>query len=191
MLMGGGRAFGPRPKGEDGWNRKVNRKEERLGLRVSLSEKWRSGELAVVDRIAMESISTRVLNSKLGSRGWLDALFITASGSDDGGRKAFELSSGNLSDVALVSKIDKLGVWDIVKRKKVVIELAAIDEVIARLDPENEWGVDDEDFEDDSDLLALSPEEYEELAQEMAEMEETEMGAGLEEALKNVEIRSA
>ena len=45
MLTGGGRAFGPRPKGPDGWTRKINRKEEQLGLRVGLSEKWRSGDL--------------------------------------------------------------------------------------------------------------------------------------------------
>lgn len=146
MLTGGGRAFGPRPKGPDGWARKVNRKEERLGLRVGLSEKWRSGDLCVVERLAVDEVSTRTVRERLATRGWMDALFIV--GKQAQGEQAFELAVGNLADVAVVSEMDKLGVWDIVKRRKVILELSAVDELIARLDPDDEWGTEDEEYEE-------------------------------------------
>lgn len=139
MLKGGGHAFGIRPKGPDGWLRKVNRKEERLGLRVALSEKWRTGNLAVVERLGLQETSTRQLKQLLGGRGWLDALFVVGDGvgglARDGQQVAFELSSGNLPDVAVVSDVNEMGVYDIVKQRKVVVELEALDELIRRLDP--------------------------------------------------------
>ncbi|GAA5837285.1 hypothetical protein JCM9279_005641 [Rhodotorula babjevae] len=142
MLKGGGRAFGPRPKGPDGWLRKINRKEEQLGLRVSLSEKWRSGNLVVVDKLGLDEPRTRVLSQKLATRGWTDALFVTASDAartadpaSVQSRAAFELAVGNIPDVALVTDVHDLTVWDIVKRRSVVIELDAVDEVIERVDP--------------------------------------------------------
>lgn len=169
MLTGGGRAFGPRPKGEDGWNRKVNRKEERLGLRVGLSEKWRSGQLTVVDSLELEHINTRTLRADLLKRGWLDGLFLLGKGGEEeAGRLRFELSGGNLPGVDVVSAMDKLGVYDIIKRQKVVIELSAVEDLISRLDPDGEWGLADEEVEDE-------------------ELEEEEMARELEEALADVE----
>ncbi|GAA5862352.1 hypothetical protein JCM1840_004154 [Sporobolomyces johnsonii] len=150
MLKGGGRAFGPRPKGPDGWKRKINRKEEQLGLRVSLSEKWRSGHLAVVEKLGLDAISTRVLSKELNKRGWTDALFITGSSSEnDHARVAFTLASGNLPDVAVVSDVKDMTVWDIIKRRQVVLDLEAVDKVIRRIDPYGPWLEEDwEDFEE-------------------------------------------
>ncbi|GAA6018269.1 hypothetical protein JCM11491_005134 [Sporobolomyces phaffii] len=152
MLKGGGRAFGPRPKGPDGWKRKINRKEEQLGLRVSLSEKWRAGQLAVVEKLGLDAPSTRTLREKLVQRGWTDALFVTGSSTheaDERARWAFELSSGNLPDVAVVTDVADLTVWDIVKRRNVVLDLEAVDSVIARIDPNGPWLEQEwEDFEE-------------------------------------------
>ncbi|KAK4052915.1 54S ribosomal protein yml6, mitochondrial [Microbotryomycetes sp. JL221] len=137
MLKGGGHAFAKQPKGPDGWSLKVNNKEQRLGLRVGLSDKWRSGKLHIVDRLAMADASTRQLNKYLSKRDWLDSCFIVANGQDrDVEQIAFELSSDNLPDVHVVSDIDQLGVWDIVKHNNVILELDAIDELIYKLDPE-------------------------------------------------------
>ncbi|GAA5997225.1 mitochondrial 54S ribosomal protein uL4m YML6 [Rhodotorula paludigena] len=158
MLKGGGRAFGPRPKGPEGWKRKINRKEEQLGLRVSLSEKWRSGNLVVVDKLGLAAPQTRVLNQQLTQRDWLDALFITSVGGEEQPRVAFELAAGNLPNVALVTDVRDMTVWDVLKRRKVVIELDAVDEVIERVDPfgpfvEEPWEDIEEDFEfDEADL---------------------------------------
>lgn len=150
-MKGGGRAFGPRPKGPEGWKRKVNRKEEQLGLRVSLSEKWRAGTLAVVDRLGLDAPSTRTLKEKLTERGWTNALFVTGDAtneSDERSRWAFELSTGNLPEVAVVTDVSKMTVWDIVKRRNVILDLDAVDSVIARIDPNGPWLEQEwEDFE--------------------------------------------
>ncbi|GAA5888874.1 hypothetical protein JCM6882_002886 [Rhodosporidiobolus microsporus] len=152
MLKGGGRAFGPRPKGPDGWLRKINRKEEQLGLRVALSEKWRSGNLAVVDKLGLDQPLTRVLRQKLATRGWNDALFVTSlANEEEQSRAAFELAAGNLPEVALVTDVSEMTVWDIVKRGKVILELDAVDDVVERVDPYGPWVEDElawEDFED-------------------------------------------
>ncbi|GAA5827289.1 hypothetical protein JCM11251_001207 [Rhodosporidiobolus azoricus] len=153
MLRGGGRAFGPRPKGPEGWLRKINRKEEQLGLRVALSEKWRTGNLAVVDKLGLDQPLTRVLRQKLATRGWTDALFITSlANEEEQSRAAFELAAGNLPEVALVSDVSDMTVWDIVKRRKVILELDAVDDVVERVDPYGPWVEDElawEDFEDE------------------------------------------
>ncbi|GAA5920731.1 hypothetical protein JCM1841_004965 [Sporobolomyces salmonicolor] len=174
MLKGGGRAFGPRPKGPDGWKRKINRKEEQLGLRVSLSEKWRSGNLAVVEKLGLDEISTRVLRKELTKRGWNDALFVTGSSLEgDQARAAFTLASGNLPDVAVVSDMKDMTVWDIIKRRKVVLELEAVDEVIRRIDPSGPWVEEDwEDFEEEYEF----PDDYGDFLAE-AEAEAIENGA--------------
>lgn len=162
MLRGGGNAFAKQPKGPDGWSLKVNRKEERLGLRVGLSDKWRQGRLNVVDRLAMQDASTRVLKQSLQRQDWLDSLFIVANGQDrDAQQIAFELSSGNLTDVAVVSEIEELGVWDIVKHKNVVIEMDALDELIYRLDPDLAQDLELLDIaeEEEFDMDSLTPED--------------------------------
>ncbi|BGP36390.1 54S ribosomal protein yml6, mitochondrial [Rhodotorula kratochvilovae] len=163
MLKGGGRAFGPRPTGPDGWQRKINRKEEQLGLRVSLSEKWRAGNLVVVDKLGLDEPRTRVLSQKLASRGWTDALFVTAVEGDVKSRAAFELAVGNIPDVALVTDVKDLTVWDIVKRRNVILELEAVDEVIERCDPNGPFVDDYEDFglEEEIDFDALAEAEAE------------------------------
>lgn len=153
MLVGGGRAFGPRSKGPDGWKRKINRKEEQLGLRVALSEKWRTGRLSVVDQLAMEEPSTRVLKEKLAGRQWQDTLFIGANTpSPSAGLRSFELACGNLPDVAFLDNAEDINVWEVVKRKNVVLELEAVDQLIARIDPEGPWvleeGLEEWEFEE-------------------------------------------
>lgn len=184
MLTGGGRAFGPRPKGPDGWKRKVNRKEERLGLAVGFSDKWRRGDLAIVESLGMDLTSTRLLASRLASRGWADALFVKSAGerSLEEAKESnfFNLSSANLSSVTIVSDPSKLGIWDILKRRKIVMELSAVDEVIKRLDPENNWN----NFEDDDD------EDWEDLegGQDGVDVDDAAMAEEVERALKDIDL---
>lgn len=161
MLRGGGRAFGPRTKGPDGWKRKVNRKEEVLGLRVALSEKWRKGDLVVVEKVGMETVHTRTLSERMGSRGWLDSLVLLSDNSleivEAAARERFVRSSGNLSDVAVLSGVGELGVWDIVKRRKCIVELEALEGLIGRLDPEWE-DCEEEEEDEDFDFEVLEEE---------------------------------
>ncbi|SCZ91508.1 BZ3500_MvSof-1268-A1-R1_Chr1-2g01455 [Microbotryum saponariae] len=154
MLKGGGRAFGKRPKGPDGWARLVNRKEERLGLSVGLSDKWRVGGLNVVERIGMDLISTRKLNENVLRKGWSDTLFILGTKSDPlelSAQAKFELSAGNLENLSCIKQMDQLKVWDIVKKRNVVVELDAVDDLIHRVDPE--WAWEEEEFDDEDEWI--------------------------------------
>lgn len=174
MLVGGGRAFGPRPKGPEGWKRKVNRKEEALGLRVALSEKWRTGRLSIVEGLEMPEASTRVLKDKLSSRQWLDTLFLASTASSTSAEAhAFRLSCDNLSDVAYLDNAAELNVWDIVKRRNVVLELSAVDELITRIDPDGGWAAaGEEEWEFSAEEDALEQEfDVEAAAEELAEAE--------------------
>ncbi|TKY90666.1 hypothetical protein EX895_000664 [Sporisorium graminicola] len=77
ILRGGAVAHGPRPRDH---STKLPRRVRELALRSTLSSKWRQGDLHVVDNfdwIAPPS-STGPLARLLGSKGWSDALFLTA-----------------------------------------------------------------------------------------------------------------
>ncbi|CBQ67844.1 related to 50S ribosomal protein L4 [Sporisorium reilianum SRZ2] len=77
MLRGGAVAHGPRPRDH---STKLPRRVRELALRSALSSKWRQGDLHVVDNfdwIAPPS-STGPLSRLLSSKGWSDALFLTA-----------------------------------------------------------------------------------------------------------------
>lgn len=98
--------------------------------------------MAVVEKLGLDTPSTRTLKDKLTERGWTNALFVTGNSTDqdsERARWAFELSSGNLPEVAVVTDVSDITVWDIVKRRNVVIDLEAVDNVINRIDPNGPW----------------------------------------------------
>jgi len=68
-------------------------------------------------------------------------------------KEMFELASRNLTDIHLITDAEEMGIWELVKRRKVIMELSAVDEIIHRVDPEALWDVnedeDDEEWEDD------------------------------------------
>ncbi|BGO99108.1 large subunit ribosomal protein L4 [Rhodotorula toruloides] len=171
MLVGGGRAFGPRPKGPNGWKLKINHKERQLGTRVALSEKWRAGKLAVIDKAGLEVPKTRLLHEQIVKREWEEALFIATAGQSDEARQAFVLAAQNIPGVKVVTDINKLSVYDIVKGKRVIMELDSVDDVIARADPLNPL-LELDEYEDG---------EYEEISQEELEAFLAENGDILEQ----------
>lgn len=77
ILRGGAVAHGPRPRDH---STKLPRRVRELALRSALSSKWRQGDLHVVEKfdwIAPPG-STGPLARLLASKGWSDALFLTA-----------------------------------------------------------------------------------------------------------------
>ncbi|EST10051.1 Ribosomal protein L4/L1e [Kalmanozyma brasiliensis GHG001] len=77
ILRGGAVAHGPRPRDH---STKLPRRVRELALRSALSSKWRQGDLCVVERFDWMAppSSTGPLSRLLGSKGWSDALFLTA-----------------------------------------------------------------------------------------------------------------
>lgn len=160
MLRGGGVAFGPKPKGPNGWALKVNRKENELGLRVTASGKWRDGDFGVVDRLALDDISTRSAKQRLKELDWMNALIVMApveSGDAvaDAQRAKFELSVGNLESVDVIRDLGDLNVYDMLLRKKLVVELDVLEMFCHALNPRVRWEeTDEEGWEETPDELA-------------------------------------
>lgn len=77
LLRKGGVAHGPKPRD---FSTKLNRRVRELALRSALSLRWRSGDLHVVKNLYWQPPpqSTGPLRQQLKSKGWDDALFLTA-----------------------------------------------------------------------------------------------------------------
>lgn len=56
IRVGGGVAFGPRPKD---WYRPIPKKKKRLALKLALSEKARNGEILIIEDLKYESPDTK------------------------------------------------------------------------------------------------------------------------------------
>lgn len=76
-MRGGAVAHGPHPRN---FATKMNRKMRSLALRSALSSKWRSGDLVVVKNLYWDPPphSTNKLDKMLKTKGWNDAIFLTA-----------------------------------------------------------------------------------------------------------------
>ena len=111
---GGGIVFGPTPRS---YSFKTNRKERRLALKTSLSEKFAEKNLIVVDSLVLESVKTKdaiklLETLKLTGK----VLFVSAGDAEN-----LYLATRNLGNVAVVMA-DELNVYDIVNADMVVMD---------------------------------------------------------------------
>ncbi|KAG2150065.1 50S ribosomal protein L4 [Suillus cothurnatus] len=121
MLRGGGVAFGPKPRD---FSTKLNRKVIQMGMRVALTMKLREQRLGVLQRINWWSHKTATLSSRLNGLGWrTGTLFITGESEVP---TRMRLASRNLRGIECKTVAD-LVVYDIVKWRRVVLDLTAID----------------------------------------------------------------
>jgi large subunit ribosomal protein L4 len=117
--IGGGIAFGPKPRG---YTVKVNRKARRKALRAALSLHAERGTLAVVDPSKFSEPSTKAAAEALASFGDGRALVVLASEGEEGCAKSFR----NISGVSVLSA-EQAGVADIVGAARLLASQAAID----------------------------------------------------------------
>jgi large subunit ribosomal protein L4 len=117
--VGGGVAFGPKPRG---YTVKVNRKARRRAMRAALSVHAGRGSLAVIDPADYESPSTKRAALALAEFRDGPALLLLARDEDDACLKSFR----NIARVA-VGTADGAGVADIVRASRLVLSPAAIE----------------------------------------------------------------
>jgi len=117
--VGGGVAFGPKPRG---YTVKVNRKARRRAMRAALSVHAGRGSLAVVVPADYESPSTKRAAQALAGFRDGPALILLARDEDDACLKSFR----NIARVA-VGTADGAGVADIVRASRLLLSPAAID----------------------------------------------------------------
>ncbi|KAH7913012.1 ribosomal protein L4 domain-containing protein [Hygrophoropsis aurantiaca] len=120
MLRGGGVAFGPKPRD---FSTKLNRKVLQMGLRVALALKVKEQRLGVVDNLHWLDRKTASLNRRLKLLGWeTGTLFVTGEETVPANIK---IAGNNLPGVDFRT-IGELQVYDLVKWRRVVLDMAAV-----------------------------------------------------------------
>ena len=119
--IGGGIAFGPKPRG---YTVKVNRKARKRALRAALSLHAERGSLAVLDPSKFDTPSTKSAAEALSSFGEGRALVVLAREGEENCAKSFR----NIRGVSVLPA-DDVGVADIVGAARLVLSQAAVDHI--------------------------------------------------------------
>ena len=82
----------------------------------------------IVESLDLGALKTKILSAKLKVLGWESALVISASEADTN----FEQAASNLPEIAVV-KQQGANVYDILRRKTLVITREAVEQLEARL----------------------------------------------------------
>jgi large subunit ribosomal protein L4 len=121
--IGGGIAFGPKPRG---YTVKVNRKARRRALRAALSLHAERGSLAVLDPANFKEPSTKSAAEALASFGEGRALVVLAREGEESCGKSFR----NIRGVSVLPA-DDVGVADIIGAARLVLSQAGLDHLTA------------------------------------------------------------
>ena len=125
QFRGGGVAHGPTPRdhGHD-----LPKKVRKLGLANALSAKRAAGELFVLDSAALPEAKTKDLLARLTALGLADALIIDGIAVDEN----FARAARNLPKIDVLPS-QGANVYDILRRKQLVLTKAAVAALEARL----------------------------------------------------------
>ena len=121
----GGIVFAPKPRD---YSYRLNRKLKRLALKSVLSDKAASGNLLVVDNLALDAIKTKSIKSFLDAVNAGKTIFVTPEVNENVYKSARNIPGVSTTTAKILS------VYDIVNAEKLVIDqkaLAIIEEVFA------------------------------------------------------------
>jgi len=124
QFRGGGRAFGPivRSHAHD-----LPKKVRALALRHALSSKAKDGGIIVIDQATVKDAKTKALAAQFGKLGLSNALIIGGAEIENNFRSA----ARNIPNIDVLP-IQGINVYDILRRKTLVLTKAAIDALEAR-----------------------------------------------------------
>jgi large subunit ribosomal protein L4 len=123
IFVGGGKAFGPRFRSHE---TALNKKVRALGLKHALSSKFKSADLIIVDK-ADGFNKTKVAKAAFEKMGLANALIIDGATLNEG----FANAARNVPNIDVLP-IQGINVYDILRRKKLVLTKAALDALEAR-----------------------------------------------------------
>jgi large subunit ribosomal protein L4 len=115
---GGGKAFGPKPRSHA---IDLPKKVRALALRHALSSKAKAGDIVVLEKAAVDAGKTRDLRDRLAKLSLDNALFIDGAELELG----FARAARNLPNIDVLP-IQGINVYDILRRKKLVLTKAAV-----------------------------------------------------------------
>lgn len=124
LFRGGGRAFGPTPRSHA---IEMPKKVRALALKHALSAKVKSGELIIWDQASAKDTKTAGLRKTFADLGLVNALIIDGAELD----KNFALAAQNIPMIDVLP-IQGINVYDILRRRKLVLTKAALEALEAR-----------------------------------------------------------
>jgi len=124
QFRGGGRAFGPvvRSHAVD-----LPKKVRALALKHALSTKAKDGGIVVIDKASVKAPKTKTLAAAFGKLGFDNALIIDGAEVDAG----FRIAARNIPNIDVLP-VQGINVYDILRRKTLVLTKAALDALEAR-----------------------------------------------------------
>ena len=124
QFRGGGRAFGPivRSHAHD-----LPKKVRVLALRHALSAKAKDGAIVIVDNVSVKDAKTKGLAKQFGKLGWENALIIDGAEVEVN----FANAARNVPNVDVLP-VQGINVYDILRRKTLVLTKAALEALEAR-----------------------------------------------------------
>lgn len=123
IFVGGGKAFGPRSRSHE---TSLNKKVRALGLRHAISSKLKASSLIILDKADCDG-KTKTLIKAFEQLGLVNALIIDGVAVNDGFAKA----ARNIPNIDVLP-IQGINVYDILRRKKLVLTKAAVEALEAR-----------------------------------------------------------
>jgi large subunit ribosomal protein L4 len=124
QFRGGGRAFGPvvRSHAHD-----LPKKVRALALKHALSSKAKDGGIIVIDKASVKDAKTKALAAQFGKLGLANALIIDGAELDGN----FCVAARNIPNIDILP-VQGINVYDILRRKTLVLTKAALDALEAR-----------------------------------------------------------
>jgi large subunit ribosomal protein L4 len=124
LFRGGGRSFGPvvRSHAID-----LPKKVRALALRHALSSKAKDGGIIVLDKATVKDGKTKELAARFEKLGLVNALIIDGAEPEAG----FRLAARNIPNIDVLP-VQGINVYDILRRRKLVLTKAALDALEAR-----------------------------------------------------------
>ena len=121
---GGGKAFGPKPRSHA---IELPKKVRALALRHALSAKAKAGQILVLDRAEASDGKTKGLKQRLEKLELSNALIIDGAELEPG----FARAARNIRDIDVLP-VQGINVYDILRRKSLVLTKAAVEALEAR-----------------------------------------------------------
>ncbi len=124
IFVGGGKAFGPRFRSHE---TALNKKIRALGLRHALSSKVKSSELIILDKAELKTAKTKDMKAVFEKLNLTNALIIDGATVNEGFAKA----ARNVINIDVLP-VQGINVYDILRRKNLVLTKAAVEALEAR-----------------------------------------------------------
>jgi large subunit ribosomal protein L4 len=124
QFRGGGRAFGPIVRSHA---HALPKKVRALALRHALSSKAKDGGIVLIDKAIVKDNKTKALAKQFGKLGWSNALIIDGAEVEAN----FRTAARNIPNIDVLP-VQGINVYDIMRRKTLVLTKAALDALEAR-----------------------------------------------------------